>query len=120
MFGILVSRFKVQLGTTEQRPRVVRDIVFAWVMLHNRLRTHQGRADRVPTPDNDVTALGNEQVVYVPVDNHMNPLGKAKHQRHLLKDYFNHMGAVAGQEDSQNLCGISIVSQRSNVKRSDP
>ena len=43
-FGILASRFKELLGTMEQRPRVVRDIDFICVVLHNMLRTHQGRA----------------------------------------------------------------------------
>ena len=64
-FGILVSRFRVLLGTMEQRPRVVRDIVFTYVMLHNILRTHQGAADKAPTPTNDVAAQQNKQAVYV-------------------------------------------------------
>ena len=44
-------------GTMEQRPRVIRDIVFTCVVLHNILRTHQGRAERAPTPGNDVADL---------------------------------------------------------------
>ena len=56
-FGILVSRFRVLLGTMEQRPKVVRDIVFTCVLLHNKPRTHQGGADRAPTPTSDVAAL---------------------------------------------------------------
>ena len=32
-------------------------------------------------------------------ENFRNPLREAKHQRDLLKDYFNHVGALAGQED---------------------
>ena len=51
-FGILVSQFRVLLETMEQRPRIVRDIVFMCVVLHNKLRTHQGGADRAPTPAN--------------------------------------------------------------------
>ena len=82
----------------EQRPKVVRDIVFTCVVLYNILRTHLGGADRAPTPANYVVALRNEQVVYVPDDNYRNPL-RAKHHRDLLKDYFNHVGALAGQED---------------------
>ena len=37
--------------------------------------------------------------VYVPNDNYRNPSREAKYQRDLLKDYFNHMEALAGQED---------------------
>ena len=58
----------------EQRPRALRDIVFTCVMLHNMVGTHQGGAERAPTPVNDVTALQNEWVVYVPNDNYRNPL----------------------------------------------
>ena len=32
-------------------------------------------------------------------DNYRNPLKEAKQQRDLLKDNFNHLGALAGQED---------------------
>ena len=63
------------------------------------LRTHQGRADRAPTQADDIAALQNEQVVYVPDGNYRNASRESKHQRDLLKDYFNHLGALAGQED---------------------
>ena len=53
------------------------DIVFTCVVLHNMLRTHQGRVDRAITPANDVAALQNEQVVYVPNNNYRNPLREA-------------------------------------------
>ena len=49
------------------------------------LRTHQGGADRAPTPANDVAAQQNEQAVYVPNENYRNPLREAKHQRELLR-----------------------------------
>ena len=42
-FGILINRL---LTTMEQRLKVVRDIVLTCVVLHNMLRSHQGRADR--------------------------------------------------------------------------
>ena len=64
----------------EQRPRAFRDIVFTCVVLQNMLRTHQGGADRAPTPANDVAAIQNEQAVYVPNENYRNPLREAKHQ----------------------------------------
>ena len=63
------------------------------------LRTHQCGADRASTPLNDTVALQNEQVVYVPDDNYRNPSRKARHQRDLLKDYFIHLGVLAGKED---------------------
>ena len=49
-FGILVTRCRVLLGTMAQRPKDVRDIVFACVALHNMLRTNQGGADRAQNP----------------------------------------------------------------------
>ena len=98
-FRILVSRLRILLGTMEQMPMVVRNIVFMCVVLHNMMRTHQGRADRALTLANDEAALQNEKVVYVPIKNYRNPSREAKHQRKLLRDNFNHMGALDGQED---------------------
>ena len=89
-------------GTTGhhgERLKVVRDIVFTCVLLTNMLRTHQGASDRAPIPANYVAALQKEQVVYVPDDNHRNPLWEDKHQRDLLKVYFNRLGVLAGQND---------------------
>ena len=79
-FGILVSCFRVLLGTMDQKPRVVRDIVFTCVVLHNMLRTHLGGTDRAPTPGNDVAAQQNDQTVYVPNESYRNPLREAKQQ----------------------------------------
>ena len=62
------------------------------------LRTHQGGTDSAPTPANDVVALQNEQVLYEPND-YRNPLREDKHQRELIKDYFNQVGALLRQED---------------------
>ena len=53
-FGILVKRFRVLLTTMEQRPKVVRDIVLICVVLHSMLRSHQGGADRAPTPADNI------------------------------------------------------------------
>ena len=77
-FGILVSQFRVLPSTMEQRPKVVRVIMFTCVVLHNIMRTHQEGADRAPTKANDAAALQNEQVVYVPNKNYRNPLREAK------------------------------------------
>ena len=85
IFGILV--------------RAIRDIVFTYVVLHNVLRTHQGSVDRAPTPANDAAALPNEHVLYITNENYWNPLREANDQQELLKDYFIHVGTVAGQKD---------------------
>ena len=61
------------------------------------LRTHQGGTDRAPTPVDDIAAIANEPVIYVPNENYRNPLSETKHQRDLLKGYFNHIGALVGQ-----------------------
>ena len=62
------------------------------------LRTHQFGLDGAPNQGDDTEAIPNEAVVYVPEENHRN-LREAKHQRDLPKDFFNHIGALAGQED---------------------
>ena len=41
----------------------------------------------------------NDQEEQAQDENVSNPLREAKHQRDLLKDYFNNLGALAGQED---------------------
>ena len=38
-------------------------------------------------------------MVYVPNDIYRNPLKEAKYKQDLLKDYFSHIGASAGQQD---------------------
>ena len=83
----------------EQRQKVERDIVLTCVVLHNMLRSHQGGADRPPTPADDIQLPQGEQGEQRHHENLRNPSREAKHQRHLLKDYFNHVGALAGQED---------------------
>ena len=80
----------------EQRPKVVRDIVLTCVVLHNMLRSHQGAAD---TPADDIQPPQADQREQRHHENLRNPWREAKHQRDVLKDYFNHVGALAGQED---------------------
>ena len=70
----------------EQRLKVVRDIVFTCVVLHNMLRTHQVRVDMAPMPADEIAVISNEPVVCVPDENCRNPLREAKHQRDTLKD----------------------------------
>ena len=98
-FGILVKRFRELLTTMEQRPKVVRDIVLTCVVLHNMLRSHQGAADRPPTSADDIQPPQADQGEQGHHENLRNPSREAKHQRDLLKEYFNHVGALAGQED---------------------
>ena len=54
-FGILASRFRFLLGTMEKRPKVVRHV------LHNILRTHQGRLDRAPNTADDIAVIARQQ-----------------------------------------------------------
>ena len=44
-FGILASRFRVLLGTIEQRLKVVRHTVLTCVVLHNIMIIHQGKLE---------------------------------------------------------------------------
>ena len=69
------------------------------VVLHNMLRSHQGGADRPPTPADDIQPPQGDQREQRHHENLRKPSSEAKHQRDLLKDYFNHVGELAGQED---------------------
>ena len=53
VLGILAARFRVLLGTMEQRPQVVRDIVLTCVVLHDMLRTHKGGLPWTPISHED-------------------------------------------------------------------
>ena len=96
-FGTLNNKFRVLLTTMEQRPKVVRDIVLTCVVVHSMLRSHQGGAQRPPTPADNIQP--EDQVEQRHQENFRNPSREAKHQQDLLKYYFNHMRALAGQED---------------------
>ena len=74
------------------------------VVLHNMLRSHRGGgggggADRPPTPADDIQQPQADQGKQRHNPNIRNPSREAKHQQDLLKDYFNHIGALAGNED---------------------
>ena len=86
----------------EQRPKVVRDIVLTCVVLHTMLRSHQGGADRPPSPADNIQPPQNDQGEQGQDENCRNPSREAKDQQDLLKDYFNHLGALAGQEDRKD------------------
>ena len=64
MFGILASTFRVLLGTMEQRPQVVRDLVLTCVVLHNMLKTHKSRVARALNTHNKVPTIVNDPVIY--------------------------------------------------------
>ena len=83
----------------EQRPKVVRDIVLTCMVLYNMLRSHQWGTDRPPNPTDDIQPPQNDQGEQAQDENVRNPSREAKHQRDLLKDYFNNLRALAGQED---------------------
>ena len=87
------------LTTMEQKPKVVRGIVLTCVVLHNMLRSHQGAADRPPTPADDIQPPQGDQGEQGHQENFRKPSREAKHKRDLLKDYFNHVGALAGKEE---------------------
>ena len=68
VFGLLASRFRVLLGTMEQRLKIVTDSVLTCDVLYNMMGTRQVGGDRAPTLADAIVALQNEQVVYVPDD----------------------------------------------------
>ena len=69
------------------------------MVLHIMLRSHQGGAERPPTPAGDIQPPQNDQGEQGQVENIRNPSREAKGQTNLLKDYFNNLGALAGQEE---------------------
>ena len=97
--SIFVKRFRVLLTTMEHRPKVVRDIVLICVVLDNMLRSHQVGADRPHTQADDIQPPQAHKGKQGHNRNFRNPLKEGKHQLDLMKDYFNHVGVLAGQED---------------------
>ena len=95
----LESCKQIQDLTVHKAEKLPETFLLTCVVLYNMLRTNQGRQYKAPTQPDDIAALQNEQVVYVPDENYRKPLREAKHQQVLLKDYFSHVGALAGQED---------------------
>ena len=68
-----------------------------------------GQSRRDTKPGNDVAALENEQVVYVPNDNYRNLSREAKHPRELLKDYINHIRPLTGKAGiNRSFSGVPI------------
>ena len=63
------------------------------------LRSQQGGPERPPTPANDIQPPQNDQGEQGQDENVRNQSREAKCQRNLFKDYFNNLGALAGQED---------------------
>ena len=72
----------IQKMTTDQvySPKVVRDIVLTYVVLHNMLRSHQGGADRKATPADDIQSPQNDQGEQGQNENIINSSREAKHQ----------------------------------------
>ena len=99
-FGILVSRFRVMMTTTELPPETVRDVVLTCVVLHNILRSqYQGQHGGQQPGDDDDDVPGDGWLIGGAADCgcHRNPAREAKRLRDYLKDYFNNEGAVAWQ-----------------------
>ena len=101
----------------------VRDIVLTCVVLHNMLRSHQGGADRPPTPADDIQLPQGDQGEQRHHENLRNPSREAKYQQDLLKGYFNHLGALAGLEDrtefkkteGRTYCHLSVLFRTTQI-----
>ena len=63
------------------------------------LRKHQGGADRLHIPADDIHPPQPDQVANGPNENFRNPSREDKHQRDLLKDYSNNLGTLVWQEE---------------------
>ena len=78
-----------------QKPKIAKDIVLLCVMLHNILRKHQGERAHPQNPQDDPPAI-NKQLLCLSDENFRIPQEGQKEREKLLKDYFNHLGALAG------------------------
>ena len=95
-FGILVSRFRVMMTTTELPPETV-DVVMTCVILHNILRSqYQGQHGAQQPGGDDDDVPGDGQLIGGAADGgrDRNPAREAKRLRDYLKDYLNNEGAM--------------------------
>ena len=78
------------------------------VVLYN-MQTHQGRADRAPTPANDVAGQQNEMNKQCMCQMRTTGIFRGRpNKRELLKDYFSHMGALV-KDYFSHMWGIGWV-----------
>ena len=83
--------------------------MLTYVVLHNMLRSHQVGADRPPTPADDIQPPQADQGEQGHNRNFRNPSREGKHQRYLLKDYFNHVGAEIKKTEKRTCCRLSVI-----------
>ena len=99
----------------------MRDIVLTCVVLHSMFRSHQGAADRPPTPADDIQPPQGDQGEQGHQENFKNPSREAKHQRDLLKDYFNNVGGWLGSRtefkktEGRICCHISVLFRTTQI-----
>ena len=92
----------------EQRPKVVRHCFNMCCVGQHAEDTPRWNRQGT-TPADDIAAIANEPVVYVPDENHSNPSREARHLRDPLKDYFNPAGVLSGQrgQEQKKLASIN-------------
>nr|XP_054753761.1 putative nuclease HARBI1 [Lytechinus pictus] len=107
-FGILAARFQCLLGTLQQQPDVVRNIIETCVCLHNLIgirhpAMHHGQLDTEDTDHNIIPGEWRNMAPMHEVPTQRGPFrdtAEAKAQRETLRLYFNNPlgGAVPWQE----------------------
>ena len=81
VFGILASSFMFLLGTMgKSLAKICQRHCLTYVVLHNKMRTHQGGVVSAPIPADDIAAITSELAVYMQHENHRNPLRETKTQ----------------------------------------